>query len=287
MLHGKTLYREIWYDKPPLAPVLYWLLRVPSGYGLRIVGALYALCASFVAYRFAKDLWGHCEGLWAAGLMAFFLTFDISASVLPLGPDLLMVVPHLLAVWMAFRGRMFWSGLAAGIAFLCNVKGLFVLASCALFGVPVLGFLLPCALAAVLLLALGAWPGYLAEVWVWSSAYAGSTFLEHPVWNGMVRTGNWLGFHAALLAGSLYRNIPWRLLAWLALSFTAVALGGRFFPRYYLQLLPPLVMIGSRMMPRRKWVVCVLLAGAAGAFRASLCRASARKALERYRDGSG
>ena len=55
----------------------------------------------WIACRFARDLWGEREGLWAAALLGFFLTFDFPSAVIPLASDLLMLAPHLAAVWMA------------------------------------------------------------------------------------------------------------------------------------------------------------------------------------------
>jgi hypothetical protein len=45
MQSGKTLYRDIWFDKPPLLPAAYLLWRVKPGWPLRLAGALYALLA--------------------------------------------------------------------------------------------------------------------------------------------------------------------------------------------------------------------------------------------------
>ena len=50
-----------------------------------------------------------------------------------LAPDLLMVLPHIAAVYLAWRGRAFLSGLVAGVAMLVNAKAFFVLAACAFF----------------------------------------------------------------------------------------------------------------------------------------------------------
>ena len=47
----------------------------------------------------------------------------------PLASDMLLVVPHLAAIYFAWRGRAFWSGFAAGIGLLCSSKAVFVLAS--------------------------------------------------------------------------------------------------------------------------------------------------------------
>src|SRR5260370_24734523 len=142
---GKTLYRDIWFDKPPFAPALYWALMAPHagqpGLVLRLAGALYALLACWIAWKFARDLWTEAEAMWAAGLMGFFLIFDFPDTTVPLAADLLMLAPHLAAVWLAWRRRPFWSGAVAGVAFLISPKALFVAAACALWnpaGVPLM-----------------------------------------------------------------------------------------------------------------------------------------------------
>jgi hypothetical protein len=254
MLLGKTLYRDIWYDKPPLAVVFYVLF----GAHVRLAGAVYSLLGCLAAFAFARDLYGRAAGLWAAGLLAFFLIFDFPVAVIPVGPDFLMLVPHILAVYLAWSGRLFASGVAAGIAFLCNTKAVFVLAACGLFGMQALGgFVLVTLIAADVLFVRGAWRPYLEQVWIWSSAYAGSTFMEHPFRNGLARTASWIGFHSGL-AGCW--RAPWRLWVWLALSLAAVALGLRFFPRYYLQLLPPVVILASGALARPgRWRYAALL----------------------------
>ncbi len=254
MLLGKVLYRDIWYDKPPLVAVFYVLC---GGY-IRVAGAVYSLLGCMVAYLFAKDLYQRAAGLWAAGLLAFFLIFDFPVAVIPVGPDMLMLVPHLLAVYLAWRGRVALGGAVAGIAFLCNTKAVFVLAACGLFGAAALGgFVLPVLLGADVLFSQGAWRQYLNQVWIWSSAYAGSTFVEHPVRNGLSRTAAWMGFHSGL-AGRWTAN--WRLWVWLGLSLASVALGWRFFPRYYMQLLPPVVILASGGLVRGgRWRYLVLL----------------------------
>ena len=266
MLKGHSLYAGIWYDKPPLAPLLHAALGAQGGAPLRIAGALYSFGCALLAFAFARELWGVREGLWAAGLLTFFLIFDFPASVIPLGPDLLTVAPHLGAAWLAWRGNPFLAGCCAAVAFLANTKGVFVLFAALVFawpGVPVVlaGFAVPCLVALAFLAATGAWTGYQEQVWIWSSLYAANPFLPHPFLNGLQRTGNWLGFHAALLIGAAWR-VPWRFVAWIEVSLIAVSLGLRFFPRYYLQLLPPLTMLaayGAARLPWRNWAMLALL----------------------------
>src|SRR5579859_1847997 len=116
MAFGKTLYRDVWFDKPLLLPALYLAWGVRTGWPLRLAGALYALLACALAYGFARELWSRREAFWAAGLLAFFLIFDFPSAVIPVASDLLMVAPHLAAVWLAWKRKPFWAGALAAVA---------------------------------------------------------------------------------------------------------------------------------------------------------------------------
>ena len=83
-LHGKLLYRDLWYDKPPLAAWVYAAVSAFPGWPLRLFDALYVLAVSIATWRFARDLWGRREAMLAAGLMAFFLNFDLPAAIVPI-----------------------------------------------------------------------------------------------------------------------------------------------------------------------------------------------------------
>lgn len=257
MAHGKALYRDLWFDKPPLLAWTYRAWGARDGFPLRLAGALYGLLACWFAWRFARDLWGPREALWAAGLLAFYLIFDIPSSVTPLAADLLMLAPHIAAVWLAWRGRAFWSGMLAGIAFLVNAKGAFVLATCFVWNpraLPLLvaGFAIPNALAMALLWSQGALAAYYEQVWEWGRLYAAGAAGANSWSNGLARTAHWLGFHAALVAGAAWfwwrdpKAERARWAGWALLGCVAVAAGGRFFPRYYFQLLPIAVLAGAR-----------------------------------------
>jgi hypothetical protein len=205
--------------------------------------------------------------------MAFFLNFDLATAVIPIVPDMFLLLPHIVAVHCAWKGKSFAAGLWCGVAFLFHTKGAFVLAACGLLAwraLPALlaGFALPNVVALGALAAAGALPGYFQQVWVWSTAYARSSPELHPWANGLRRTADWLGFHAALAIGAAgfwwvnrKRERYW-LAGWLALSFVGVSLGARFFPRYFLQILPPMVLIASYTLARRKtlaWVAAIAL----------------------------
>jgi 4-amino-4-deoxy-L-arabinose transferase-like glycosyltransferase len=272
-LHGKLLYRDLWYDKPVLAAWVYAAMGALPGWPLRLFDALFVLAVSIVTWRFARDLWGQREATIAAGLMAFFLNFDLAAAVIPIASDMFMLLPHIVAVHSAWKGRALAAGLWSGAAFLFHTKGVFVLAACALLAwraIPWLlaGFAIPNAAVLAGLAAAGALPAYFQQVWEWGAAYARSSPELHPIANGLRRTADWLGFHAALGIGAAAywwenrKRESWWLAGWLALSFAGVALGARFFPRYFLQILPPMVLLASNALARRKtltWIAAVLL----------------------------
>src|SRR5512140_341774 len=109
MFAGKTLYRDVWFDKPPLVSSIYLLWGAHTGVPLRLACALFVFLGCWLLYRFARAMWGEREGLTAAGLLGFFLIFGIQAAVIPLAADLTMLVPHIAAVYLAWRGRPFWS----------------------------------------------------------------------------------------------------------------------------------------------------------------------------------
>lgn len=267
MLFGKLLYRDLWFDKPPLWAATYLLWGAQTGWILRLAGAVYVTLASWIAWRFARSLWTVREGFWAAGLLAFSLTFYLPAAVLPLAVDLLMLAPHLAAVYLAWRGRAFWSGVLAGVAFQVNVKGAFVLAACALWcgrDLPLLalGFALPNAAVALWLWTHGALGAWFDQVWRWGRLYSGSTFVAAPVRNGIERTLDWAGFHAAIVLGAVLGirgdKQRWKFAGWAAISLLAVVLGWRFFPRYFFQLLPVAVVAAARGFTRSRRTALLL-----------------------------
>ncbi len=270
MQHGRMLYRDIWFDKPPLLPLFYLLWGAGAGWTLRLADALYALLACWIAYGFARDLWSEQEGLWAAGLLAFFLTFDFPSAVIPVASDLLMAAPHLGAVWLAWKRKPFWAGAVAGIAFWINPKGVFVAAACVLWDPGgalwmAAGFGAVTAAMAAALAGGGALGAYWQEVWQWGRLYAGSTFLENPARTALLRTANWAGFHVALVVAAgvfVWKHPQWKWIGWLALSAAGVCMGLRFFPRYYFLLLPVMVPMAARgfgMLGRRRELVALLL----------------------------
>ena len=270
LAHGRVLYRDVWFDKPPLLPLFYLAWGAAAGWPLRLAGALYSLLVCWIGYGFARELWSEREGLWAAGLAGFFLIFDFPAAIIPVASDLLMVAPHLAAVWMAWKHKPFLAGVLAAIAFWISPKGVFVGAACLLFD-PAGALWMAAGFGAVgavmigVLAGMGALGPYWDEVWKWGRLYAGSPFVESPVRNGLQRTANWAGFHiaAVIAAGMFFRRAPRKAwIGWLAVSLIGVAAGLRFFPRYYFLLMPVMLLAAARgftLLGSKRELVALLL----------------------------
>ena len=286
ILHGKALYRDIWFDKPPLLALAYLLFGALPGWPLRLAGACYSLVTCWIGYAFGRELWGEREGRWAAALLALSLCFDFPSAAIPVASDLLMLAPHLAAVWLASR-RPFWSGAVAAVAFWINPKGALVAVVCVLWnpaGVMAIaaGFAAVSAAMLAWLAGTGALAPYWEQVWRWGRVYAAQPFEEAPLRNGVARTLGWAGFHAAIVTAAVWfwinrsrdrqgavativtesrQTVRWA--AWLIISLAGVAIGLRFFPRYYFLLLPVVAMPAARgfavLKGRARFAVCLLL----------------------------
>lgn len=259
MLRGKALYGDVWFDKPPLFAGLYLTWGALAGWPLRVAGALYVLLSAWSVGRLGRSVWSEREERVAAGLTAFFLTFGIPATVMVIGPDLMLIPLQCAAVLAAWRGQGLAAGLLAGFGTMVNGKMLLLLP--AMF-VPhplfLAGFLAP----QVMVLPVA--QGYWQQVWAWGAMYSRDTFLANPLLEGLQRTLNWVGFHlcAAIGAGITLWKEPQRRrwAVWLIFAGAATVAGFRFAPRYYFLLLPPVILLGARAIAQgRRWLLLLLL----------------------------
>ncbi|WP_031497297.1 ArnT family glycosyltransferase [Bryobacter aggregatus] len=251
MLHGRLPYLDFWFDKPPLSAVFYLLWGALPGWLLRFAGSVYVTGCAALAYQLG--------GRYAAWLLAVYLSFGIPSAVMALAPDLLLVAPHLAAIWLAQTGRPWLAGLSCGLALLIHTKGVFVLLAALLWSPnwrTLAGF------AALLPIHAVFGAAYWQQVWWWGNVYSSHTFVTKPVLEFVRRTGNWIGFQsAAVLATFLdYRRLDWRNWAWLAIALVSVCTGLRFFPRYYFFLLVPIVVLAGRSLEQlpKAWRIASL-----------------------------
>lgn len=248
--HGKLLFTDFQFDKPPLSAVVYLLWGGLPGWPLRLAGAAYVTLCAWLAYALAHRWWSATEGFWAAALVAFYLTFGVPSAVMAMAPDLLCLAP-LLGMMLALAGRhAITAGALLGLAVCFNGKAI-VFAPLLLTG-PRYGWMASVAglLAGLAVAVLGFdGPQQWKQVWEWGAAYSRATPMAAPLNEGLVRTLSWCGFHATAVAGAVLcfrRERHAALLGWIALALAAVTLGLRFSPRYYLLLIPPFALAAAR-----------------------------------------
>ncbi len=312
ILGGKALYREIYFDKPPLLPFVYaGLFKVfgPHLLTIRLFTIVYAVAISAVIYVFGARLYDRRTGFVAAAFFAVFSTTSHS-NIQSLDTHLLMILPYTAGAYLMIRARTamasagtrcVWLALAggglAGLAFQANPKGIFnlvffaallVIAPRASPGAPALRLFLLAVLGCiagslpflVYVAATRSLPAYWLYFWVWGYGYANYLPLGTKIMRALLQTlsyfalNNLLLFTLLFVLGNTIKRVRQRqrpaldevrqgifandrtvggmlesdltLLVWFAASYAGLAVGGRFFPHYFLQLLPSLCLIGAR-----------------------------------------
>ena len=270
---GGNLYEEAADRKPPLVPYLYAatfaLFSTTALWSVRVMAMLaIALTALFLALE-ARRRYGN-RAAWIAGILMVLASVAFAPQDGQAANFEIFMLPTMtLAVLLARRGRAFSSGVAVAFATLAKQTGAATLLPVLYLlwrqrgrrsAVDVLsGFLLPLALVALFV-----GPG---ELLFWTTIGNGSYLGIDGHWGMVLLT--LLIMTAAFAAVNLpiVWTLPraWRerrtegrgdtdLWLWLVSAGLSVAVGLRFFGHYYLQLLPPLVLITTGVLMRSSWV---------------------------------
>jgi len=137
ILRGKALYREIFFDKPPVLPLVYAALFNLFGahiLTIRLFTICYSILVSSLLYLSGSHLYDRRTGLVAGLLFAIFSTTYISGDMQSLNTEFLMAPFYIAGAFLLIRscfGRersgllAFAGGAMAGIAFQINPKGAF------------------------------------------------------------------------------------------------------------------------------------------------------------------
>jgi hypothetical protein len=321
LLRGKSLYSQIWFDKPPAVAWTYAALFRVAGASLlavRLFTIVYATAVCLALWHIGGRFWSDREGRLAAFLYAIYNATYIHSGVQPMAVDHLMLLPYLYSGYFFLTGRVFWCGLLAAPAFSLNVKAaaLFLFFAAATWwctargswplvaqsgvqsptpkvqgdhgpqatdvaaatprttdpsawrwAIMLAGFVAGTAPWLAYLLTGGRWGPYVRDFWGWGFSYLTVYSPGAALLNGLRRTLNYAGFHISLIVGlgmALFLG-PSRkragspatssgtasgasagLWLWLGASFVGVAAGGRFFPRYFYQVLPLLCLLAAR-----------------------------------------
>jgi 4-amino-4-deoxy-L-arabinose transferase-like glycosyltransferase len=301
---SETLYRGAWVDRPQGLVLIYRGisdLGLGSTEGFRAaaagVAAIVLLATVLVAVRLGGRITAAAAGVLVAtaGSSPFIESFTLSGELLASVPVLLSLLAFL--AWLR-RPRPAWlvaAGLLSGCALMIRQSAFdALLAAVALLvwrerrraARPVATLLgaaaLPIALGALTAPHLGEWwyavAGYRADG---DSLLTGSPLQRlELLWETLPAAAKALA-PLAVLAALGWRRAPLLARLWLGAAAAGVLAGGNFHAHYYVQLVPPLALLGglgvARLLearPRVAWVACGAAAAAALAFAAPLWFAS-------------
>jgi 4-amino-4-deoxy-L-arabinose transferase-like glycosyltransferase len=281
---GGKLYEEAADRKPPLVPYIYAatfaLFGTTALWSVRVMAMLAVAVTALLLALEARRRYGQ-RAAWIAGVLTVLASMSFAPQDGQAANFEIFMLPTMTAaVVLARRGRGFSSGVAVAFATLAKQTGAATL-------LPVLylmwrqrggrgatdalsGFALPLALVALYV-----GPG---ELLFWTMIGNGSYLGISGQW-GMV-----LLMLALMTIGFAAANLPivwtlpraWRerrmadhgdidLWLWVLSAALSVAVGLRFFGHYYLQLIPPLVLLTTGVLVRsRRRVVTRTIALAAG-----------------------
>ncbi|WP_405984478.1 glycosyltransferase family 39 protein [Streptomyces sp. NBC_00872] len=274
---GGALYETVVDRKPPLLPWLYEAVLALFGdgspYAMKVLAAVAHLLTAALLAAVARERWGDRAGR-TAGVLHPLLSVGLNPEDTQAATFEVFILPFTAAaIWCAGRGRPGAAGLAVAGALLTKQTGGAVL-------VPVLWLLwhsapgragLPRLAAGLALPVLAAAlltdpSGFLFWTVTGSAAYAAFTGSGlHMASRGLANSALLALACSPLLAplvrarrtapGGTARGGTADLWVWLAASAVAVVAGFHFFGHYFLQLVPPLVLLATaalRPLPREQ-----------------------------------
>ncbi|MEU6672780.1 glycosyltransferase family 39 protein [Streptomyces sp. NPDC046925] len=281
LAHGGELYETVVDRKPPLVPWLYEgsfaLFGDSSLLPLKALAVTAQLLTAVLLASLARRRWGNRAGR-TAGVLYLLISIGLNPQDAQAATFEIFMLPcTAAAMWCADRRRWGAAGAAVACAFLAKQTGGAVLlpvawllwrAGAARWCAARLaaGLCGPVVAAAVLTNP----SGFVFWTVTGSGAYASFTGSElHVLGRGLV--------NAAVLAGACAGIIPpvvrvlrvartgaAELWLWLASSAAAVLVGFHFFGHYYLQLMPPLALLGTaalQTLPRERTARAVVVTG--------------------------
>jgi 4-amino-4-deoxy-L-arabinose transferase-like glycosyltransferase len=284
LVSGGSFYRDVVDHKTPgiyfIYALIYWLTGAYNQTAVHVVSLVVAALDAYVVGLIAQEFFGGRTGRWAGTLYAVASVIGPANDFQAANTELFMNLPVLTALWLCVRSwvqKTIAKTEAAAIGLLMGVA-ILIRPQAALALLPVTVALVRLQAGPkklLLLLASTALPSLALLAWLWnagvladfqsSMAYAGYYTrclpFEMKLLNGCLKSLFFLAIDLGLvipviglMAYGRRRDQAWAqgagcwLVSWLLSSAVAVAAGGRFYPHYFIQLLPPLAIMAARQL---------------------------------------
>jgi len=284
LVFGGTFYRNVVDHKPPGIYLLYSLIyRVAGTYNQTAVHLALVLVAALTAYvvgLLAQELFDGRTGVWAGALYALASVVGPANDVQAANSELFMNLPVVVALWLAARlwvrqraprFETMTMGLLAGVAVLIKPQSALALvpiavvllrrrSDAATLAIVAAGAALPSLVLLASLWRADALADFQTSL-AYARYYSNSLPFEVKLANATLKTLFFVAIDVGLLIPVVMLllhgrrcDLAWRagagclLTSWLLASFVAVSMGGRFYPHYFIQLLPPLAAMAARQL---------------------------------------
>jgi 4-amino-4-deoxy-L-arabinose transferase-like glycosyltransferase len=277
-LAGKTLYRDVWLDKPPGATLIYAAVFALTGVkmvAIRIFAPIYVFLTALVVRSISKQLFDDRIGWIAAFVFSYLSVNFFPEDMILLNTELLMLLPCCAATWCFLRALLrddqrvayfIAAGMLTAIATLIKPVALFNLLFFAVAPffpmtrrdartIASAAF----STAAGLILVLGAFYLILdlaeaSAAFVRDALLTGAHYVTDQTWAETLRrsTGlfSYIGYNlpffilAVVALRKRANGAQWMLL-WLIASLLGAVAGRRFYGHYFIQLVPPLAVLAA------------------------------------------
>ncbi len=277
LLAGKTLYRDVWLDKPPGATLIYAAVFALTGVkmvAIRIFAPVYVFLTALVVRAVAKVLFDDRIGWIAAFLFSYLSVNYFPEDMILLNTELLMLLPCCAATWCFLRALVrdddrvayfIAAGMLTGIATLIKPVALFNLLffavapffpksrrdgrtiASAAFSTGA-GFILVLS-AFYLILDLSE----AREAFIRDTLLTGAHYVSDQTWTETLRRSSGLFSYVGYnLPFFILAAIAWRkrkpgswIWVWFLACLLGAAAGRRFYGHYFIQLIPPLAILSA------------------------------------------
>jgi 4-amino-4-deoxy-L-arabinose transferase-like glycosyltransferase len=284
LVSGGAFYRNVVDHKPPGIYLIYALIyRLAGTYNQTAVHVVLLLVAALTAYfvgLVAQEFFGARAGRWAGTLYAVVSVVGPASDFQAANTELFMNLPVVAALWLCAR---LWvrrditrpgalaMGLLVGLAIVVRPQAALVL-----LPIGVALYRRKARLPTMAIVAASALlPSLVLVAWLWrmdaivdlraslayASYYTNCLPFEVKLANATLKTLFFVAIDvglvipaAMLVAHGRRRDVTWQqgagciLTSWLLASFVAVSMGGRFYPHYFIQVLPPLAVMAARQL---------------------------------------